>query len=478
MKTQEYKIDLTVKELITASQAFHYRIVPKSYNNSVLVLATDTPITPSLINELAIVLDKEIKMESLESSLLDIYLGYNYRKVVVQDFLKGTDDYLTCLITTAKQFGSSDIHIEVFETKARVRFRLDGKLKEQFQIRKEDYPQLINQIKIKAGMDIAQNRLAQDGRIRFSSNAAQNSAFTSERLDIRVSCIPTLHGEKMVLRLLHNTLQNIALKDLGFTPSEFQRFKQAISHSQGLVLISGPTGSGKTTTLYATLKELNKEVSNIITIEDPIEYTLEGINQVQLREDIGFDFPSALRSFLRQDPDIIMVGEIRDEATADMAVKAALTGHLVLSTIHTNSSWETVSRLVDMGIPSFLLANTLKMSVAQRLVRKLCPSCKTEVSVSDSPLALEGILPKDIQKVYAPVGCPSCFYTGYKGRQPIYEVLPITKALEPHIRANNLEINTYFDQKNIVSLPSNALRLLKSGVTSLEEVYPFLMNNL
>lgn len=240
------------------------------------------------------------------------------------------------------------------------------------------------------------------------------------------------------------------------------------------MLISGPTGSGKTTTLYATLKLLNKKDTNILTIEDPIEYTLEGVNQVQLRENIGLDFASTLRTFLRQDPDIIMVGEIRDVATANMAIRAALTGHLVLSTIHTNSAWSTIFRLVDMGIPPFLIASTLNISVAQRLVRKLCTACKQEEKLRLEILPKGFILSKEIQTHYKAVGCSNCYQTGYKGRKAIYEIIPITKELVQKIQNKELEVDEYLLENKIQTLQMNALNLVEQGITSIEEVYPLL----
>ena len=264
------------------------------------------------------------------------------------------------------------------------------------------------------------------------------------------------------------------MDDLGFTSEELKIYNEAIRKPQGIILISGPTGSGKTTTLYATLKKLNNEVSNILTIEDPIEYTLEGVNQVQLREDIEFDFPAALRAFLRQDPDIIMVGEIRDDKTANMAIKAALTGHLVLSTIHTNSAWATISRLIDMNVPSFLLASTLTMSIAQRLVRKLCPHCK-EIKKSESQdFPLNFKVPETLKSHYVAIGCNQCYHTGYLGRKAIYEILPITNKLEKAIRYNELQIENYIIENKIETLKTNAIRLIKEGITSVEEVYPLL----
>ncbi|MEP3383699.1 MAG: GspE/PulE family protein, partial [Flavobacteriaceae bacterium] len=327
-------------------------------------------------------------------------------------------------------------------------------------------PTIINKIKIKADLDIAEKRLPQDGRITMKSNGSE--------FDIRVSSLPTLFGEKIVLRILNKDTKSVSLTDLGFNTIELRRYKEGIKIPNGIVLISGPTGSGKTTTLYATLKLLNDSKTNILTIEDPIEYTLEGVNQVQLKENIGLDFASTLRTFLRQDPDIIMVGEIRDVKTANMAIRAALTGHLVLSTIHTNSAWATVSRLIDMGIPPFLIASTLNLSVAQRLVRKLCEKCKQKTAVTADVFPEGFIPPKDFNQHYVSVGCQACHHTGYNGRKAIYEIIPITGSLTPHIKNNVLEINNYLKEHNISSLKDNALLLIKEGTTSIAEVYPLL----
>ncbi|MCL4133265.1 UNVERIFIED_CONTAM: hypothetical protein GTU68_032472, partial [Idotea baltica] len=357
--------------------------------------------------------------------------------------------FLEKLLFSAKDVGSSDIHFEPYEHKCRVRFRLDGKLKEQFIIPLQEYPIIVNKLKIKAGLDISEKRLPQDGRITVKTN--------TDEFDIRVSSLPTLHGEKLVLRILSKDANHINLIDLGFTVDELKTYKETVKKPNGIILISGPTGSGKTTTLYATLKLLNNDQTNILTIEDPIEYTLEGVNQVQLKENIGLDFSSTLRTFLRQDPDVIMVGEIRDVKTASMAIRAALTGHLVLSTIHTNSAWATISRLIDMGVPSFLIASTLNVTVAQRLVRKLCDDCK-----------------KEEKKHFKAIGCNICYHTGYNGRKAIYEIIPITKTLVQYIKQNDLEIDDYIAQYNISTLKSNAINLVKQGETSIEEVYALL----
>ncbi len=288
-----------------------------------------------------------------------------------------------------------------------------------------------------------------------------------------VSSLPTLHGEKLVLRILSKDTGALDLEALGFTEKELKRYKEGIRNPNGIILISGPTGSGKTTTLYATLKHLNNEESNILTVEDPIEYTLEGINQVQLKESIGLDFSSTLRTFLRQDPDIVMVGEIRDVKTANMAIRAALTGHLVLSTIHTNSAWATISRLIDMGVPSFLIASTLNISVAQRLVRKLC-DCKQEAEIDGSLFPENFVVPKNMKSHYVAVGCNQCHHTGYEGRKAIYEILPITQDLMLPIKENHLEIDTYLNENKIDTLKQNAIQLVQEGTTSIEEVYSLL----
>lgn len=463
-------IPSSLVQQITAEQAFFYRIVPKETTDGVLVFWTDTLSLDNLHSELKIVLDFPIGLEPLPSEELQDYLAANYRKVQTaqNSELHYTPDFLEKILVNAKEIGSSDIHFEPYEMQCRVRFRLDGKLVEQFSIPIHEYPTIINKIKIRADLDIAEKRLPQDGRITMKSNGSE--------FDIRVSSLPTLFGEKIVLRILNKDTKSVSLVDLGFNEIELRRYKEGIKIPNGIILISGPTGSGKTTTLYATLKLLNDSKTNILTIEDPIEYTLEGVNQVQLKENIGLDFASALRTFLRQDPDIIMVGEIRDVKTANMAIRAALTGHLVLSTIHTNSAWATISRLIDMGIPPFLIASTLNISVAQRLVRQLCSHCKLKDEVKPE-LFPEGFNPpKDLTHHYVPIGCQTCHHTGYSGRKAIYEIIPITSSLTPLIKNNALDINDYLNKNNIRSLKDNALLLIKEGATSIEEIYPLLTN--
>ena len=466
----QYHIPVSLKQLITANQAFHHRIVPVEKLENKVIFKTDAKNLPELQQELQILFGYDLNLQKEASSALQSYLSLNYRQTTTAETeeLNYKNNFLQQLLQTAKDYGSSDIHLEPYEERCRVRLRLDGKLKEQFSIPSIEYPQIINQVKIQAGLDISQKRLSQDGRITVKSS--------NKDFDIRVSTLPTLHGEKVVLRILKRDAEEVCLSDLGFTEKELSLYMEGIKRPNGIVLISGPTGSGKTTTLYGTLKLLNQETTNILTIEDPIEYTLAGINQVQLKEDIGFDFPAALRTFLRQDPDVIMVGEIRDEKTATMAIKAALTGHLVLSTIHTNSAWSTVSRLIDMGIPPYLISSTLNLSVAQRLVRKLCDDCKKPSEMKDAELPQEFKIPAEMKRHYIAVGCGKCFHTGYYGRKAIFEIIPVNKNLELSIKQNDHQIDDYIKERKLSTLRTNAVRMIISGETSVEEVYSLLNN--
>jgi len=461
---------------LSKEQAWHYRIVPKSSEGQGLVLLCDEmDNVNNLADELEIVLGKRIILDPLPAAEISILLHQHYPKENGQhQFAKMTlaiegDGFLNDLIREARTLKSSDIHIEIYEERCRVRIRIDGMMVERYVLKKSEYPALINKIKIMANLDIAEKRLPQDGRINFKMG--------EEQFDIRVSVLPTLHGEKVVLRLLNNNAANIDLKHVGFSDFDLENYLQGVKRPNGIILISGPTGSGKTTTLYATLKYLNKETRNILTIEDPIEYTLQGINQVQLKESIGLTFASALRTFLRQDPDVIMVGEIRDPETANMAIRAALTGHLVLSTVHTNSAWGTVSRLMDMGIPPFLVANTLNTTVAQRLIRLLCKNCKQEADFDPAsyPKQFKPFAP--ISRHYLANGCEKCYYTGYSGRKAVYEVIPLDHELTQEIKQGNLYINPLLEERGIKTLGENAFALFASGHTTIEEIYPLLFTN-
>jgi Type II secretory pathway, ATPase PulE/Tfp pilus assembly pathway, ATPase PilB len=473
------EINTELLQIITVEQAWHYAIIPKKAGLTGLEFYIDSnkPLSETR-DELELLFGKHIALEKTNPDFIYQNLGKHYRRGTGKTngqsqhlgFNQNSDDFLINLITGANAVGSSDIHIEIYEDRCRVRMRIDGKLIERFVLKKDEYPAIINRIKIKSNLDIAEKRLPQDGRIFFTNGI--------DKFDIRVSVLPTLYGEKIVLRLLSKDATDIDIYKLGFMPQQLDDFLEAIRKPNGIVLISGPTGSGKTTTLYATLRILNKEHTNILTIEDPIEYTLEGINQVQLKESIGLTFASALRTFLRQDPDIIMLGEIRDGETAQMAVRAALTGHLVLSTIHTNSAWGTISRLVDMGVPSFLIANTINLSVAQRLVRSLCSHCKEEVTLDQHLLPRHYKPERPLQKHFIAKGCDRCFYTGYRGRKAVYEVIPLDQELAAAIKNGSDHVGKLLKQKDVKTLSQVAFEMIEAGETTIDECYSILMNQI
>lgn len=470
-----------VLTLLSAQTAWHYRVVPGELDGNCLEVFTEPErVTAAVSEELELVLGRPVRLLAAAPQLLEQALNKYYlrqepgrapvgKMTSVGKVALHSEDFLHQLIREARDVGSSDIHVEAYAEKARIRLRIDGMLVERYHLPQTDYPALINRLKIMAGLDIAEKRLPQDGRIFFTTG--------TQKTDLRVSVMPTLYGEKAVLRLLSSDATTVELSSLGFRAEDLTTYLEGVRRPKGLLLISGPTGSGKTTTLYATLKLLNRESRNILTIEDPIEYTLEGINQVQLRENIGLSFAAALRTFLRQDPDIVMVGEIRDPETAAMAVRLALTGHLVLSTIHTNSAWGTVSRLVDMGVPAYLLANTLNMSVAQRLLRRLCPTCK-RAEPFDAALYPRRFVPfRPVVQHYLPVGCDACYLTGYRGRQAVYEVITLDAELAENLKANNFNVSHLLAERNVTTLAENAFDLFERGETTLEEIYPLLFGD-
>lgn len=472
MNSTYLDISTELIQAITSDQACRYRIIPKMINGTTMEFYIDNAhSTSETEEELEVLFGKRIHLFEISSDDLQKNLSkyYKYNDTTANESVHGgvlsEDNFLEQIVHEAYKLGSSDIHIESSEKEGRVRLRVDGKLFERFLIKKSQYSSLINKIKILANLDIAEKRLPQDGRISYSIKA--------ESFDIRVSIVPAMYGEKIVLRLLSRSASRINLDQVGFNQTQLSEYKNGLRKNQGIILVSGPTGSGKTTTLYATLNMLNQDEVNILTIEDPIEYTIKGINQIQLKENIGLTYAKALRSFLRQDPDIIMLGEIRDKETAQMAIRASLTGHLVLSTIHTNSAWGVVTRLLDMGIPGFLLASTLNTTIAQRLVRNLCPKCKKKVT-SDI-IGVDELLEKSSDKIlYEPSGCLSCNHTGYRGRSAIFEVIRITPELENRIRSGMVDEESILKQADQTSLAKSALELLFSGKTSYEEVAPLI----
>ncbi|MFC7526927.1 GspE/PulE family protein [Parapedobacter sp. GCM10030251] len=469
---EEPHVNVDDLKLVNAQQAWHYRIIPQRVNGHMLCYTDRETGLQEMKEELELLTGIEVALETIHQDVITKYLNKYYLREdterQLETYAGESSDFVSEIIGEARRLKSSDIHLEIYEDRCRVRIRIDGLMIERYKLEKTEYPAVINKIKILSGLDIAEKRLPQDGRINFDNG--------QHKFDIRVSILPTLHGEKVVLRLLNNDATDISLDTLGFSEKDLRHYLEGVRRPNGMVLISGPTGSGKTTTLYATLKLLNKETRNILTIEDPIEYTLEGINQVQLKESIGLTFASALRTFLRQDPDIIMVGEIRDVETAAMAIRASLTGHLVLSTIHTNSAWGTVSRLIDMGIPPFLLANTLNTTVAQRLVRLLCPACKQETEF-DEALYPRNFAPyKPVTIHYVSMGCDRCHHTGYRGRAAVYEIIPVDQLLAEKIKQNEHDIQQHLAQMEVKTLAENAFALFADGQTSIEEIYPLLFN--
>jgi type IV pilus assembly protein PilB len=369
------------------------------------------------------------------------------------------------LISDAVGRGASDIHIEPYEKQVRVRFRIDGMLHEMMSPPFKMKNAITSRLKIMAELDIAEKRVPQDGRIKIRMHG--------KPIDLRVSTLPTIFGEKVVMRILDQSNLQIDLSRLGFHPTAMGRFLNAIESPYGMVLVTGPTGSGKSTTLYSALQKINKIHSNIMTAEDPVEYNITGINQVNVHEDIGLTFAAALRAFLRQDPNIIMVGEIRDLDTASIATKAALTGHLVLSTVHTNDAASTINRLVDMGIEPFLVSSSVLLIIAQRLVRRLCEKCKQPSVIHPEVLRELGIMENAEELMLMEAkGCPYCNDTGYKGRVGVYEVMEVSPTLREMIvdRASNAEIKQQAIKESMLTLRMDGLEKFKSGLTSLEEI--------
>ncbi|MGH9870295.1 MAG: type IV-A pilus assembly ATPase PilB [Candidatus Polarisedimenticolia bacterium] len=374
------------------------------------------------------------------------------------------------ILTDSIKRGASDIHIEPYEKDFRVRYRIDGVLYEIMNPPMKLRDAITSRLKIMAKLDIAEKRLPQDGRIKIKMKLHNKS----KEMDYRVSVLPTLFGEKIVLRLLDKENLMLDMTRLGFEPDSLVKFEKAIFKPYGMVLVTGPTGSGKTNTLYSAMARVNTPETNIMTAEDPVEFNLHGINQVQMKEQIGLNFASTLRSFLRQDPNIILVGEIRDFETAEIAVKAALTGHLVLSTLHTNDAPSTINRLMNMGIEPFLVSTSVHLICAQRLIRRCCAQCKEEVHMPPPALVDIGFAQDEAPRVklFKGKGCPTCNNTGYKGRVGLYEVMEVTDSLREMILcgASALELRKKAIEEGMMSLRGSGLQKLRDGVTTVEEV--------
>ncbi|MGQ9618193.1 MAG: type IV-A pilus assembly ATPase PilB [Candidatus Aminicenantia bacterium] len=502
----KFEVDPEVLKLIPAELARKYTILPLHRMGFLLTVAMADPTNMNAIDDIrfktelnvqpVVAPETPLKMaiEKYYGSTTDIEVAKaierfsqssedaSYMEVVVE---KETDiveierqaeqapviQFVNLLLYNAIEKKASDIHIEPYEKELRMRLRIDGIL---YPFKSPPFAMkdaIVSRIKILSKMDIAEKRLPQNGRIKFKVKSRDG---TSKEVDMRVSTLPTVHGEKVVIRILDRSQLKLDLTQLGFEHLSLQRFEDAISKPWGIILVTGPTGSGKTNTLYSAINKLNTPDTNILTVEDPVEFNIHGINQVNIHDEIGLTFAEALRAFLRQDPNIILVGEIRDFETADIAMKAALTGHLVLSTIHTNDSASTVSRLINMGIEPFLVANSVLLIVAQRLVRRLCNKCKVINPLSPQALIEFGFLPDEIKnlKVYKPKGCSECNGIGYKGRIGLFEVMSITDEIRELIvsGAHTIEIRNKAIEQGMVTLRRSGLEKIKSGITSIEEV--------
>jgi type IV pilus assembly protein PilB len=433
-----------------------------------LVLASEREITAG-INRF---FDRSMEFKDIISELDEDLEVIREEEVDTAELERGVDDapvvkLANYLLTEAIKRRASDIHIEPYEKEFRVRYRVDGVLYEVMRPPLRLRNSLTSRLKIMASLDIAERRLPQDGRIKMKVGKGRE-------MDFRVSVLPTIYGEKIVLRLLDKSNLQLDMTKLGFEPAQLADFNDAIHRPYGMILVTGPTGSGKTTTLYSALSDLNKVSDNISTAEDPVEYNFAGINQVQMKEEIGLTFAAALRSFLRQDPDIIMVGEIRDYETAEIAVKAALTGHLVLSTLHTNDAPGTVTRLLNMGVEPFLVSSSLNLIVAQRLARRVCMKCREEARIPAKALADAGMKPERIRlaKAVKGKGCDECNGTGFRGRVALYEVMPIKEEIKDLVLRGGsaLDLKREAIRLGMKTLRQAGLSKIEEGVTTLEEV--------
>ena len=411
-------------------------------------------------------------LSSIEDEQGNVEVASESTDIAVGDLEKEADQapvikLVNLTLVDAIKKGASDIHVEPYEKFMRIRFRLDGMLQEVMKPPVRLKNALVSRLKIMAKLDIAERRLPQDGRIKLRIQGGKDVEF-------RVSVLPTLYGEKVVMRILDKSNLQLDMTKLGFEEKALENFKESIYKPWGMVLVTGPTGSGKTTTLYSAISELNRIDSNISTAEDPVEFNIPGVNQVQMHEEIGLTFASALRSFLRQDPDIILVGEIRDFETAEIGIKAALTGHLVLSTLHTNDAPSTINRLLNMGIEPFLVASSVNLIVAQRLARKVCNSCRERDDISIETLIQMGMDPETASKAECTRGrgCPSCGNTGFKGRIALYEVMPITDAVRELILmgASSNEIKNEVIGQGMKTLRQSGLTKILDGTTSVSEI--------
>ncbi len=492
---EEHDVDIDVITLIPQHLAVKHHILPLELINSTLTVAMVDPSNIIALNDVKFITGYDVRVVLATTTDLKTKLEKTFEEDVsyegiFEDFdddvevVEGGDDIdlgalekqtedapvvklVNAILTDAIKKGASDIHLEPYEKTFRVRFRIDGVLYEIMKPPLKLKNALTSRIKIMAELDIAERRLPQDGRIKLKLG-------NRREMDFRVSVLPGLFGEKVVLRLLDKSNLQTDMTKLGFSEQQLTHFNEAIQKPYGMVLVTGPTGSGKTTTLYSALAELNKSTVNISTAEDPVEFNLFGINQTQMHEDIGLNFAAALRSFLRQDPDIIMVGEIRDYETAEIAIKASLTGHLVLSTLHTNDAPSTINRLLNMGVEPFLVASSVNIVVAQRLARRICEDCREKLDLSPDALIDVGVPAAEAKhlEIFHGTGCNKCSNTGYKGRVALYECMPMSEGLKELVLngASSAEIKREAIKEGMYSLRMSGIEALRVGTTTVEEV--------
>ena len=485
--------DQTLTRLVPGDVAIKFMALPVSRSGRRLIVAMANPTNIFAIDDIKFITGHEIEARVATEGALKKAIDRAYDSAgTMADVMKGMEEELSVveeeevdpeaalsaadeapivklvnsLIADAVRKGASDIHIEPYEKSIRVRFRIDGVMQEMMAPPFKFKAAIISRLKIMAELDIAERRVPQDGRIKIK--------VLNRTIDLRVSSLPTIFGEKIVMRILDKGNLNIDLEKLGFEPKSFKDFTSAVANPYGMVLVTGPTGSGKTTTLYSALSRINTPEVNVMTAEDPVEYNLDGINQVLVNEDVGLTFGAALKAFLRQDPNIIMVGEIRDLDTGSIAVKAALTGHLVLSTLHTNDAPSAIGRMVDMGIEPFLVSSSVNLILAQRLVRRVCSHCKHPITLSAEVLSELQLDPDEAKGAtfMEGSGCVDCNNSGYRGRQGVYEVMTMSPRLRDLVleRGSAIDIKRAAIEEGMLTLRRDAIEKLKRGITSVQEV--------
>ncbi len=501
---RHFEIDESVIKLIPSEVAQKYLIIPVNRTGATLTIAMVDPTNVFAMDDLKFMtgynIEPVVASEIAIREAIDQYYGSSHAlelKKVMDEMAESEADQLEVLeeeedidlakleaateeapvvklvniiLTDSIKKNASDIHLEPYEKDVRVRFRIDGVLYEMMNPPMKLKDAITSRMKIMAKLDISEKRLPQDGRIKVKMKIQDKY----KEMDYRVSVLPTLFGEKIVLRLLDKDNLVLDMTKLGFETESLEKFERAILKPYGMVLVTGPTGSGKTNTLYSSINRINTPETNILTAEDPVEFNLHGINQVQMKEQIGLNFAAALRSFLRQDPNIILVGEIRDFETAEIAVKAALTGHLVLSTLHTNDAPSTINRLMNMGIEPFLVSTSVNLICAQRLIRKICKDCKEEIHLPEQTLLDIGFRNEEVKniKLFKGKGCYSCNNTGYKGRIGLFEVMEITEDVRELILAgaSSIELKRKAVEEGMINLRESGLQKLRDGITTVEEV--------